>query len=196
VHRADNASLGVLGRLSLLAEERQLLLVISCDEAALGAAQPGLETLFKHRHRIRLEALEHADTRALVESVFGAVAGLDTTATWLHELSAGNPQTCMRYAQYLVDECIARYEAGQWRLPRQQKDFGAPPSLRTMFERTIAALSPDARTLALGLALARDDSRAVWQADTAVRLEDFATCSAARSRAASTLRSTSWCARA
>jgi eukaryotic-like serine/threonine-protein kinase len=175
VHRADNASIGVLGRLSLLAEEQQLLLVISCDEAALGAAQPGLETLFKQRHRIRLEPLAAADTRELVESVFGAGGGLDTTASWLHELSAGNPQTCMRYAQYLVDERLARYEAGQWTLPAQLKDFGAPPSLRTMFERTIAGLSPDARTLALGLALARDDSRAVWQADTAVKIEDFAT---------------------
>lgn len=175
VHRADSASLGVLGRLSLLAEEQPLLLIVSCDEAVLGSAQPGLEPLLKHRHRIQLEPLTAANTLELAQSMFGPVEGLDGTAHWLHELSGGNPQTCMRYAQYLVDEGIARYEAGHWKLPEQISAHGTPPTQRALYERTIASLGADARTLALGLALARDDSRAVWQADTAVRLEDFAT---------------------
>jgi tetratricopeptide (TPR) repeat protein len=42
-----------------------------------------------------------------------------------------------------------------------------------MFEERVAALSHDARALALGLALARDESRSAWQPENHVRMEDF-----------------------
>jgi hypothetical protein len=173
VHRADGESLGILARLALRASERHLLLVTSCDQAALAHAPPALEQLVQPASRVELPALEPAHTHELLDSLFGAVPGLDAAAGWLHELSLGSPQSCMQYAQFLVDRGIARYDGGQWHLPENLRAHGLPATLGAMFESRVAALSPDARALALGLALARDESRSAWQPETHVRLEAF-----------------------
>ena len=174
VHRADGESLGMLARLALQANGRHLLLVTSCDQAALAHAPPALEQLVQPiASRVELPALEPAHTHELLDSLFGAVPGLDAAADWLHELSLGSPQSCMQYAQFLVDRGIARYDGGQWQLPENLRARGLPPTLGAMFESRVAALSPDARALAVGLALARDESRSAWQPETHVRLEAF-----------------------
>ncbi|HET6331965.1 MAG TPA: protein kinase [Polyangiales bacterium] len=172
-HRADSASLAVLGKLSMLANDQRLLLVITCDAGTLGNAPPALEQLVKTRHSIRLTPLAAEHTRELMASLFGEVDGLDEAASWLHEVSQGSPASCLQYAQYLVDQGLARYEGGHWQLPVQLHNQGLPESLGSMFERRVRAMSADARALALCLALARDESRAVWQPESHVAIEDF-----------------------
>jgi tetratricopeptide (TPR) repeat protein len=173
VHRADGASLGALGPIAALAEQYNLLLVTTCDESALRDAPPVLAELVAIRHRIELAALRAEETRELLGSLFGAVSGLDEAAAWLHELSLGSPQTCMQYAQYLVDHGIADYEGGHWRLPANLRDQALPATLGTMLEGRLSALSEDARALALGLALARDETRSIWQPESHIRIEDY-----------------------
>jgi hypothetical protein len=173
VHRADGASLAVLAKLSLLARDRQLLLAVTCDAGTLERPPPALEQLVKTRHRIDLPALEPEHTRELLESLFGTVPGLDEAASWLHELSQGSPQTCMQYAQYLVDEGIARYEGGHWKLPMQLRDQGLPSTVGAMFADRIAELSDNARAIALGLVLSRDETRSAWQPELHLRMEDL-----------------------
>jgi len=173
VHRSDSGSLGVLARLALRARERRLLLVTSCDAATLAQPPPALEQLVQPPNRIDLEPLAEEHTRELLGSLFGEVPGLDEAASWLHELSHGSPQTCMQYAQFLVDHEVARYQGGTWHLAPNLREQGLPPTLGAMLERRLMELSEDARSLALGLALARDESRAVWQPENHVRIEDF-----------------------
>ena len=173
VHRADGASLFVLAQLSVLARERRLLLATSCDQASLLDAPPALERLVKPSNRIALSPLDAAGTRDLLSSLFGEVPGLNETATWLHELSEGSPQACMQYAQHLVDRGLARYEGGRWELPENLRDRGLPSTLDAMFDARVASLSDDARALALGLSLARDESRSAWQPETHVQIVDF-----------------------
>jgi tetratricopeptide (TPR) repeat protein len=173
VHRTDSASLAFLGKLSMLANEQRLLLVITCDAGTLGAAPPALEQLVKTRHSIHLTPLAAEQTRELMASLFGEVEGLDEAAEWLHEVSQGSPANCLQYAQYLVDQGLARYADGHWQLPLQLHTQGLPDTLGSMFERRVRAMSADARTLALCLALARDESRAVWQPESHVAIEDF-----------------------
>ena len=173
LHRADGLSLGVLGRLSVRASERSLLLVSTVEAGTLVDPPPALEQLAYSRDRIELQPLTAANTHALLNSLFGAVAGLDDAASWLHELSQGSPAACMQYAQYLVDQGIARYENGRWELPERLRDRGLPSTLDAMFEARLNGLSSDARALALGLALARDESRLIWQPEYYVRIEDY-----------------------
>jgi len=173
LHRVDSASLWLLGKLSLSARERRLLIVTTCDEAALADAPPALARLVAQRRRIALPPLDAAQTHALLESLFDDIPGLEPAARFLYELSRGCPQTCMHYAQYLVDRGIARYEAGQWRLPATLETHGLPHSVGAILEQKVAALSHDARMLALGLALARDRTRASWQPETHVLIGDF-----------------------
>jgi len=173
VHRADGASLGVLGRLSLVVSDHRLLLVISCDSAALALPPPALEQLCMTDQRLELGPLAAEHTRELLASLFGEIPGLDDAASWLHELSQGSPHTCMQYAQYLVDHGIARYEGGRWKLPRQLREQALPPTLSAMIEARLALLGDDARSLALALALARDETRASWQPAIHLRIEDY-----------------------
>jgi hypothetical protein len=79
----------------------------------------------------------------------------------------------MQYAQYLVDHGIARYDGGQWKLPKHLRQQGLPSTLGVMFDERVAALSADARALALGLTLARDESRSAWQPENHLRMEEF-----------------------
>jgi tetratricopeptide (TPR) repeat protein len=173
VQRADGASLGVLSRLSLFAADHRLLIATTCEAGALVEPPPALVQLTDTRHRVDLAALTAEHTQQLLESLFGAVPGLNDAASWMHELTAGNPQACMQYAQYLVDQGVARFEGGHWSLPAQLRAQGLPGTLGAMFERRIATLSDDARVLALGLALARDESRSAWQPEIHVHMEDF-----------------------
>jgi len=174
VHRADDASLGVLARLNELEDSSRLMLVTTCDDGALGGAPPALEQLVKPARRIVLTPIGAQHTRELLGSLFGEVPGLDQAASWLHELSQGSPQTCMQYAQHLVDHGLARYEGGQWKLPADLRQQALPETLGAILEERVARLSADARALALGMALARDDSRASWQPEYHVRIEDYA----------------------
>jgi hypothetical protein len=173
VHRADGASLAVLGQLSLLAPERRLLLVSTCDAAALANPPPALRQLCEPSARVELAPLQREHVHELLQSLFGTGPEVGEAASWLHELSHGSPQTCMQYAQYLVDQGIARYQGGRWVLPRHLRDQALPRSLDAMLEARLSQLGADARALALSLALARDDGRAAWQPEILIRLEDY-----------------------
>ena len=173
LQRTNGKALGLLGRIALLARHHRLLVVATCDEAALPDAPPALLQLVVPRTRIALPPLDAAQTRELLESLFEDIPELEQTAEWLHELSGGNPQACMQYAQFLVDQGAAKYAHGRWRLLGDLKTRGLPSSLGAMFEQRVQALSPDARTLALGLALARDSARASWQPEVYVPVEAF-----------------------
>jgi hypothetical protein len=173
VQRADGGSLKVLGRLSLLANNQRLLLITTCESGLRSEQAPALGQLVSPRDCVELTPLTAEQTYDLLESLFGAVEGLADAARWIHEVSSGVPQACMQYAQYLVDQRVARYEAGRWTLPAQLREQGLPATLGAMLERRIAALSGDAHALALCLSLARDESRSSWQPETHISIEDF-----------------------
>jgi tetratricopeptide (TPR) repeat protein len=174
VHRVDDASLAVFAQLSLLTARRRLLVCATCDEAALAEPTPALAQLVRRSNALTLAPLSLAETHALLAAVFGDVPSLEPVARFLHELAEGNPRACMSYAQYLVDGGFARFEAGQWRLPERVRACGLPETLSAMFDARVAALSEDARALALGFALGRDATRATWQPENNVHVEDFA----------------------
>ena len=81
VHRADDASLGVLARLGTLTQPHRLLLVTTCDEAALASAPAVLEQIVAPADRIALGPIDKDHTRELLGSVFGDVSGLRQQST-------------------------------------------------------------------------------------------------------------------
>jgi hypothetical protein len=172
MQRADSASLGMLGQLTAQAREQRVLLVVTTTLSTRGSDAPAIEDLVRPEHRIDLERLGLEDTRALLGSLFGVVSGLDEAARFVYEVAQGSPQVCMQYAQFLVDQGLARYEGGAWKLPERLRDHALPASLAAMLERRVSVLGEDAAEIALALALARDETRAAWQPERRVRLED------------------------
>jgi hypothetical protein len=173
VHRGDGASLSVLGQLSGMARELRVLLAVTSTNNLATGQTVALAQLVKPEERISLGPLDADATRQLLGSLFGNVAGLDEAARFIFEVSQGNPSVCMQYAQYLVDEGIARYDDGAWNLPGGLRNHALPSSLSGMLEKRVSVLSEHAFQLALALALARDETRAEWQRERRVHFEDL-----------------------
>jgi hypothetical protein len=172
IQRSDGATLGLLGQLTAQARELRVLLVVTTTLSTHGDEAPAVEHLVRPEHRIDLERLDMEETRALLGSLFGVVSGLDEAARFLYEVSQGSPQVCMQYAQFLVDQGLARYEGGAWKLPERLRDHALPASLAAMLERRISVLGEDAAEVALALALSRDETRGAWQPERRVHIED------------------------
>ena len=94
VHRADGASLGVLGQ----------AVAVAPTNTGCCSSRPATTARWRTRRRrssswcrtadrIELAPLGADHTRELLDSLFGAVPGLDEAASWLHELSQGSPQS-------------------------------------------------------------------------------------------------------
>jgi hypothetical protein len=101
--------------------------------------------------------LRISDTTALLSSVFGEVPYVDSISEWVHNLSGGNPRTSLELAQQLVDQGVARFEDGRWRLPASLESFKLPQDIDQALEARIDTLSPEARELAEALALTADN---------------------------------------
>ena len=172
VQRGDSLTLAMLGQLAAVARDQRILMAVTSATSANTGQTVALAQLVKPEHLIELRPLEAEMTRALLGSLFGNVSGLDEAARFIHEVCQGSPRASMQYAQYLVDQGLARYVDGAWKLPEHLREHALPSSLAAMIEQRISGLSPDAREIALALALARDETRAQWQPDKHVHFED------------------------
>jgi hypothetical protein len=173
VQGADGSSLGLFGQLAAVAREQRVLLAVTSTSSVVTGQTIALAQLVKPEHRIELKPLDAELVRELLGSLFGNVSGLDEAARFIHEVSQGSPDICMQYAQYLVDQGLARYDGGAWRLPERLREHALPATLAAMLERRVSVLSADAFELALALALSRDETRAEWQPDKRIAFEDF-----------------------
>src|SRR5262249_23476935 len=106
---------------------------------------------------IELDELTAAQTEHFVRSVFGDVAHLATVSARIHGLSHGNPWAAMTFAQHLVDQGLARYEAGHWSLPAYIAETALPSTLTASLALRLSTLRDDARELAEALALTDDE---------------------------------------
>ena len=164
VHRADASSLSLLALLAQHAPEQRLALVLSGVEGEAGSAPLALATLRRKATVVALAPLSEQDTAQLARSVFGDVPNVARVSDWMHRLARGNPRTCMELAAHLVERDIARYEQGGWLLPPSLPESALPTSLEHALEQRLAKLSPEARELAMGLAMS----------DLALRLQEYA----------------------
>jgi len=151
VHRIDPESAAVLADLLDRSTRGRLFVLLSVDRAELS---PTAAALTRRTELQTLEPFAEQQTRSLLESLFGDVPNLDMLTRELHELSEGNPGRCMELAQQLVDRGVARYEAGNWTLPRRLQAGDLPRSVAGALAARVAQLSPHARYLAQALALA------------------------------------------
>ncbi|HMI93557.1 MAG TPA: AAA family ATPase, partial [Polyangiales bacterium] len=164
VDRADPSSLSLLALLAQHAPEQRIALVLSSAEGATSSAPIAIATLRRKATLVALSPLSEEQTAQLACAVFGDVPNVARVSDWMHRLARGNPRTCMELAAHLVERDIARYEQGGWLLPATLPEHELPTSLENALEQRLAALGPQARELAAGLALC----------DIALKLEEYA----------------------
>jgi len=149
--RIDEASASLLVALSQKAGRRPLCLIVTTDSGGQGTA--AVDLLIASGESIALPALDEGQTEQLLRSVFGEASHLVTIARRIHGIAQGNPRGVMQLATHLVEQGIARYDAGGFILPARLRENDLPRSLAATLERRMAALEPDAIELARVLAL-------------------------------------------
>jgi hypothetical protein len=162
----DEPSAAWLGALAHGAGRRRLTLLLTTRTGT--APGSALELLAELLRTLEVEALQPAQTHALLRSLFGDSEHLVALADRVHQLSHGNPRRIMSLAEHLVARGLARYEAGSWSLPMELSSADLPASDREANVQRIASLSAPARALADVLSLTEPGKLA---------LPDFATLS-------------------
>jgi hypothetical protein len=150
---SDEPSLAILSQLIEAAPSRQLLVAATAEPASPRAA---IQRFRKYGSSHVLRPLRPAQTTQLLTQVFGDVPCIEVVSEWVHRLAEGSPRTALELAQHLVDRSVARYEEGSWVLPASLEGLNLPESLDQALDAKIASLTPPARMLAQGLALATD----------------------------------------
>ncbi|MDD9966883.1 MAG: protein kinase [Myxococcales bacterium] len=151
--RIDDRSAALLGLLADgTRQDRVVVLATTAGDAAEAPASLGF--FQKAATVVSLHALSQAESRALLQSIFGDVANLGLIADRLYTLSGGMPAALMQLAQHLLDRGLVRYEAGGWTLPACLEPGDLPSSVQAMLQARLAAIGPRERALASALALA------------------------------------------
>jgi len=151
----DAASTALLAALTHNASQHQILLVTTLRTGHRGASESGMAVLRAHAEVIRLQELRSEDTAQLSQTLFGQAPNTGRLASWLHDLSSGNPMQCMELVAHLVGTRVIRYAQGTWVLPHELAPSELPAGVEQARAERIAQLSPEARSLADMLSLHR-----------------------------------------
>ncbi|HKU44219.1 MAG TPA: serine/threonine-protein kinase [Polyangiales bacterium] len=170
IESCDEESAAWLAALAPYCRSRGLLLVAAL--CVTPGAEPALhlQMLRNAARRIPLWPLSAAETRELLQSVFGPATYLERVADVLHRVSEGSPTHCLDLVEHIVDRGLARYSEGTWILPGQLADAELPRSASQVHLARLDDLDDDARQLARGMSvhagpLTRADCQAIWEAN-------------------------------
>ena len=158
VHRLDEASLTLLAALVGQAQRKRLLVAVTLALGTPAIAPRALEVLSAPSTKLTLQPLTAEESLSLFTSVFGDVPNVALVSDAIHRVSAGNPRVSMDLAQHLADQERIHYQGGVWTLPARLGESDLPSSASEALRVRIAALSPLARTLIEGQALAAHEA--------------------------------------
>jgi hypothetical protein len=153
--RADESSAALLAALTRGISEARLFVALAYDPDDLAAAPGSLEGLREDIAPVVLRGLNRDEVRVLVESTFGAVPNTERLASWLYDLTGGNPQRCLDLMHHLLEQRVIRFIDGLWTLPHEVSPAELPSDLNEMAEARLDRLSPDALRLCLALGVHR-----------------------------------------
>ena len=156
VERLDAESRNLIALLAERARRHPLLLLVSRD-ADLELECDALRILEGSSRELRLQPLTLGQSQALLASIFGEVPNLQALVERLHALSGGNPRSLMQLAQHLLDQGVVRHTAGAWVLPADIAELSLPQNMAEALQEIVAALEPESRRLAQGMALAGEE---------------------------------------
>jgi hypothetical protein len=155
LHRIDEPSAVFLALLSNEVSQRSIVLAVTVDSRA--QVPPYMVSTLKlfsdSSSLFALDALTAPHTEQLLGSIFGEQPNLARLSHRLFGIAGGNPRDVLRLAQHLIDKRVLRYQAGAWVLPEAIETIELPSSMAEALRERVAALDPDARNLALALAL-------------------------------------------
>jgi hypothetical protein len=152
VDRIDEPSTALLAALADAAENRRMVIAVTRQ---VGRGEMLALRVLDDRGKVfDLAPLSALETENLVRSVFGEADQVVAVARRIFETSQGNPRDTMELLHHLVQQRLARYEAGSWILPAWLQDSDLSSALACTLETRLSSLDPDARALAEALSVA------------------------------------------
>ncbi|HLK36159.1 MAG TPA: serine/threonine-protein kinase [Polyangiaceae bacterium] len=155
VDSADDASLGLLAGLAMIAPQSRLAVVVTQNAGHPGDPAIGLRTILEHAAKVEVAGLSAPELAELARSIFGRAPGVERFAEWLHERTAGSPLHALEITRQLFARQIIGYSGGVWSLPDHAPDAALPIALGDALAMRVATLSHGARMLAGCLSLQR-----------------------------------------
>jgi serine/threonine-protein kinase len=153
IERIDPPSAAVIALLSRATSDRALL-VVTTTATERRSEFTALNLIAEASRPIRLERLTETETEAMLRSVFGDVPHVQHVAHRIREISRGRPLEIIQLAQHLVNQGVARYQAGAWSLPEFLDASELPSSMQKAVRARLDTTSSTARELAHAMALA------------------------------------------
>ncbi|MBN1652725.1 MAG: protein kinase [Deltaproteobacteria bacterium] len=153
VHKCDEPSAAVLAAISRMTHRLKLALAVTAEIEIDRPYSEPVRMIRESGTVIELQPLTQEDNQNLIQSMFGEVANISIVADWVYEISRGNVRTVMELVEHLVDSGIARYQDGNWILPKNLREQNLPKNLEHALEARILKLSEPARALAESLSL-------------------------------------------
>lgn len=170
--KIDEPSMALLAALANKAKRSSVLLVLALEHEQAPSMSAPLRLLRLVGSTLELDPLTHAETQALLQSIFGDVPHLQLVAARVHGLAQGNPRATMDLAQHLVERGLARYAAGSWLLPSRLDEGDLPATLSEALMTRLSALGPDARALLEVQAVADGEALDVPAYSELARIDD------------------------
>lgn len=156
IHRADEPSAALLATLTLLSEEKNIVVVLTAESGATPSAPAAYSLFSRVARRVELGPLDLTESENLLGLIFGETPNVALLANRIYAISKGNPRAVMQLAQHLVDRGLVRYQSGAWSLPVSIDPRDLPSSMNETLNAEVQALSAQARELAQTIALSVD----------------------------------------
>jgi class 3 adenylate cyclase/tetratricopeptide (TPR) repeat protein len=165
IHWADDSSLHVVDRLSLMTPEKRLL-VVCVTRNRLFERRPDWGRAWSAHTRLALEPLSTQQSRSLVEEILQKADHLPEALSDLVVSSAeGNPFYVEELVKMLIDDGVILVGEEHWRvLPDRLSEIKVPPTLTSVLQARLDAL-PAAERLLLQQAAVM--GRTFWDASLA-----------------------------
>jgi tetratricopeptide (TPR) repeat protein len=155
VHRADEASLGVLGALAHDARRLKLLVAVAHRVGDEAVADAGLRALLQCGGVIDLPLLDERQLEEWLSAVFGDAANLRRLVSFLHQRTRGRPFAVASLVRFLIARGELRHREGAWVLPSEPSDMALPDDVEMAALDRLRAEPQEVRALAEALSMHR-----------------------------------------
>ena len=155
VHRADEASLSVLGTLAHDARRLKLLVAVTRRSGDEALCEAGLHVLAHGASVLELGLLREPQLLEWLSTVFGDAPNLKRLVSFLYERTRGRPSTVSALVRFLIARGELRHRDGAWILPNEPAQMTLPDDAEDAALERLEAEGETVRALAEALSMHR-----------------------------------------
>jgi tetratricopeptide (TPR) repeat protein len=155
LHRADEASLGVLGRLAHEARHLQLLLAFAVRSEDEAVNESSLRAITQCSTPLALSGLSERAVAEWLGAVLGDAPNVGRLSSFLHERTEGRPGGVAELLRFAIARGELKHRDGVWQIPNEPAQMAMPESSEGAGLVEFRALPAPARALCEALSMHR-----------------------------------------